>query len=740
MLSDGTFVEARMLLFGSSLMAFHKVLDNRGYLRIKATGQTNEALEHQMIAQCKYGCYDPELHVHHIDGNTINNHPDNIELLTRSEHAQKHCENLLAHQKRITEERKGKTLEEWLGKEKAQEYKVKMVASAKKRSSWNKGLTGNKYKEHYKKGFRNQHTTDDGNHKVIKVEQLPDQFDVYDIQMPTTHNFVANEVFVHNCDHPDIVKFIKCKHVDKQISNFNISIAVTDEFMSYVQDHGHSIDYYWKTEFNGKKYLIQTEDDTPILVTEAKPDGTDKYYSVGDIWNLIVQQAWRNGEPGIIFIDEIKRKNGESINATNPCGEQPLNDYEACCLGSIDLSKFVIGDKGPWDLDSLRTTIFTAVDILNAMIDSSYYPLEEIDRKVRETRKIGLGIMGWADALIKMQLRYGSERSLEVAEAIMSFIQKEASTASEEKGYHNTTFTTIAPTGSISILAGCSSGIEPNYDWITKHHREDFEDQIVTHPLAIPYLNDKEFKLTGAPDYFVTTEDISPEEHINMQAAFQIYVDNAVSKTINLPNGATEEDVGEALMYAWKRKCKGVTIYRDGSRQNQVISKVISQDSSNTLCEVSQDTLSWEEFAEQMGLPNERPYCLDGFTFKLAIDMGDGKVENAYLTVNLYEGSLYEIFLNGNIREAAPIIAQYIDTTTRLISLSLRGGTPLEKVIEQLEKVPCSHLFSIPHKIAHALREFLPDDAHEPCPDCGEKVIFSEGCEKCSACSWGRCG
>jgi ribonucleoside-diphosphate reductase alpha chain len=542
-----------------------------------------------------------------------------------------------------------------------------------------------------------------------------------------------------NIDHPDIVKFIKCKHTDKKISNFNISVAITDEFMNNLINLNPDVP--WICKFKDTCYLIQHNDDTPVETKFSDKPKLDEFYSAKEIWDLICKQAWRNGEPGIIFIDEIRRKNGKSINATNPCGEQPLEDYEACCLGSIDLSKFV-SSGGPelWNFIGLREIVRISVDMLNQIIDKSYYPLKEIEEKVKSTRKIGLGVMGWADVLIKRQIRYGSKESLGEAENIMHFIQGIAKTHSEERGYNNKTVTTIAPTGSISILAGCSSGIEPVIGWVTKHHREDFEDWITTHDLAEPYLNEN-FEAEDMPEYFVTAEDISPAEHIDMQAAFQAHIDNAVSKTINLPANATEQDVRDVLVYAWEKKCKGVTVYREDSRQDQVISKVTQEeDSPHTPYEVSQDALTWEEFTEQMGLPEERPYCLDGYIFKMPVDMGGGRVENAYLCVGMYEGIPYEMFVIGNIRDADEGVAQSIDSITRLASLSLRGGVPLDKVIEQLEKITCGHIFSVPHKVAHVLKEFLAEDNLDPCPECGEKIFFSEGCEKCNSCGWARCG
>jgi ribonucleoside-diphosphate reductase alpha chain len=225
-----------------------------------------------------------------------------------------------------------------------------------------------------------------------------------------------------------------------------------------------------------------------------------------------------------------------------------------------------------------------------------------------------------------------------------------------------------------------------------------------------------------------------------MQAAFQKYVDNAVSKTVNLPATATVGDIQKIYRMAWELKCKGVTVYRDGSRQDQVLSREKCEGDNDIDKEEENRALSWEEFTEQMGMPESRPYCVEGYIFKMPLEMADGKIENTYIVVGTPDGQPYEVFVNGNIREADPIAAEYIDTTTRLVSLALRGGIPLEKVVEQLEKVPYRHMFSISHKIAQALKEFLAPDLHPPCPECGARRIYAEGCEKCSSCGWAKCG
>jgi len=420
------------------------------------------------------------------------------------------------------------------------------------------------------------------------------------------------------------------------------------------------------------------------------------------------------------------------------CGELPLEPYGACCLGSIDVSKFHLRET-ELDWTRLEDVIFTAVDLLNATIDKGSYPLLEIEQQVKAHRRIGLGIMGFADLLLKMHIRYGSDESIEVAERLMSFVTYRARAHSENKGYNNTSVTVLAPTGSISILADTSAGIEPNFGWVVKHHREDFGDYEVVHPLAEPYIKSNQ----PLPDYFVTASQVSPEEHVKVQAAFQKHTESAVSKTVNLPGSATVEDIEAIYRMAFNMECKGITVYRDGSRAGQVLTDVSSIPESESLVSTDEDTDDEHEddtIDKLSDFPEERPYCLESFTFKVPLDMG-GKVENVYTTVGCYKMQPYEVFVNGNIREAETHVAQHIDTTTRLTSLALRYNVPLERVIEQLQKIPSCHIYSIPHKMAQILKEFLPPpDEYPPCPECGSTKdrIFSEGCEKCQ-CGWAKC-
>ncbi|MEM3759810.1 MAG: vitamin B12-dependent ribonucleotide reductase [Candidatus Bathyarchaeia archaeon] len=390
-------------------------------------------------------------------------------------------------------------------------------------------------------------------------------------------------------DHPDILEFITSKQKPGFLSNFNISVAVTDDFMKTVEENGE----YW---------LINPRNKEKVRKLKAQ-----------NVWNLIVKSAWMSGDPGVIFIDEINRHNPTPavgrIEATNPCGEQPLLPYESCNLGSINLSRMVENGKINWE--KLKETVRNAVHFLDNVIDANKYPLKEIEAITRANRKIGLGVMGFADMLIKLGIRYNSEEALALAEKLMKFIDEEAHKKSMETGeergsfpnfeesiwkdkykaMRNATVTTIAPTGSISIIAGCSSGIEPIFAISFIRNVLGGTRLFETNPLFEMTAKERGFysaklleeiaktgsvqKIDEVPEdvkkIFVTALDIKPEWHVRMQAAFQKYTDNAVSKTVNMPTEATADDVRMVYELAWKLKCKGVTVFRYGSKPEQVL-------------------------------------------------------------------------------------------------------------------------------------------------------------------------
>lgn len=573
-------------------------------------------------------------------------------------------------------------------------------------------------------------------------------------------------------DHPDIMEFITCKEDPKELTNFNISVAVTDEFMEKVK--------------KGEDYeLINPRTGKAVKKLNAK-----------EVFDKIVEEAWKTGEPGLIFIDEINRHNPTphvgQIEATNPCGEQPLLPYESCNLGSINLSKFV--KNGEIDWEKLKDITWKAVHFLDNVIDMNKYPIPEIKKMTLANRKIGLGVMGFADMLIQLNIPYDSNEALELAEKIMSFIQKEAKQASVELGkergsfpnfkgsvydgkypaMRNATVTTIAPTGSISIIAGCSSGIEPLFAIAFVRNVLDKEDRLYE---INPYFEkiakemgfyseellqkiaDNNGSVQGLEEVpievqriFVTALDISPEWHVRMQAAFQKYVDNATSKTINLREDATIEDVRKAYMLAYELKCKGITVYRYGSRPQQVISA--------------------KEEKEERGIikPRPRPPVVRGVTRKIATGCG-----NLYVTMNEDEHGLFEVF--ARLGKAGGCADAQLEAVGRLVSLCLRSGVKPEEIIKQLKAIRCPNpllarggpILSCPDAIAKAIEDHIKGrevlvparlDEFEKrakqkemtelkitdkapvgvCPDCGSPLVYEEGCRVCKQCGYSTCG
>lgn len=368
-------------------------------------------------------------------------------------------------------------------------------------------------------------------------------------------------------NHPDIVEFITLKREKDVLHNFNISVAATDAFMEAVKR------------------------DTEFALVNPRTKKQIKRISARGVFDLIVDSAWRTGDPGIIFIDEINRRHPLSslgkIEATNPCGEQPLLPFESCNLGSINLLKMVRDRAVDWD--KLKETISVAVTFLDNVIDKNKYPLTETEKITLYNRKIGLGVMGFADMLIKLDLRYDSEQALKLGESIARFIQREGHRRSQElgkekgsfpnfrkstwykKGFRylrNATVTTIAPTGTISMIAGCSSGIEPIFS--LEYTKE------VLGGMRFPTKYEK-------TEVTVSAFEIAPAWHVRMQAVFQKYCDNAVSKTINLPEKATAEEVRRAFIMAYELKCKGITAYRYGSKPQQVL---YTEDTGEPCCEI----------------------------------------------------------------------------------------------------------------------------------------------------------
>jgi ribonucleoside-diphosphate reductase alpha chain len=532
-------------------------------------------------------------------------------------------------------------------------------------------------------------------------------------------------------DHPDIEEFIMCKDDPSQVTNFNLSVGIVDGFIKAVRD-----DADWS--------LIDPAHNNVTKVLKART-----------LWDLIIHQAWKNGEPGVVFLDVINKYNptpeyGE-IESTNPCGEQPLLPYESCNLGSINLYNHVKDER--IDYGHLGQTVRLSVDFLNSVLDHNHFPLPQIEQCTLRTRKIGLGVMGWSDALLALGMKYASPEALQLAEDVMKFINGTAWEYSRKKEYHNATCTTIAPTGTISMIANVSSGIEPNFSWVYRRKAMD-KDFYVVHPLMEAELkkrkcfNDATLQLLyrgvplkqipglqGIDDCWQLSHQISPEYHIRMQAAFQKYTDNAVSKTINLPNTATENDVRTAYELAYQLGCKGVTVYRDGCRADQVLNFA--------------DTSAPKPTAVR-----ERPEETVGSTNKVKI--GCGKL---YVTVNADEsGEPIEVFTNTGKAGGCPAQSEGL---ARMISLCMRYNVPTDAIIKQLKGIRCMStirkegctVLSCPDAIGRTLEKHKkgsdPADTEptvndttgtQVCPDCGQPLEISEGCIICRACGYSKCG
>jgi ribonucleoside-diphosphate reductase alpha chain len=562
-------------------------------------------------------------------------------------------------------------------------------------------------------------------------------------------------------DHPDIKEFINSKRENRELNNFNISVGITDEFM--------------RAAAKGADYeLIDPREQTSVGKLNAR-----------EIYDTLVNQAWKNGDPGIIFLDRINRDNptpalGE-IESTNPCGEQPLLPLEACNLGSINLAKFVIENgEGPIvDYEGLKDTVDLSVRFLDNTIEMSKYPLPEITNMVKGNRKIGLGVMGFADLLYQLNIPYSSNQALETAESVMRFIQETAHEASqklaEERGtfknwdksifkdkgikYRNATTTTIAPTGTLSIISGCSSGIEPLFALSFMRNVMDNDKLLEVNPYFEKIARERGFyslelmdeiakkgsiqDLIEIPEeirkVFVTAHDVSPEWHIRMQAAFQKHTDNAVSKTVNLPHDATVEDVRKVYNLAYDLGCKGVTIYRDGSKENQVLSFTRKQEKIDS---------------GFMTAVKERPETLAGFTTKIKTGYG-----YLYVTVTEFEGQPFEVF--ATIGKSGRSTTAKTEAIGRLVSLALRSGVKVDKIVHQLKGIGGEYpifqdgglVLSIPDAISRVLEKRYMTGENTPkshkteyslmgekCPECGQTISFEEGCMTCHFCGFNKCG
>lgn len=569
-------------------------------------------------------------------------------------------------------------------------------------------------------------------------------------------------------DHPDILEFITCKTGEYNLTNFNISVAITDSFMDSVLAG---------TEYN----LIAPHTHEVVKTLPAR-----------EVFDKIMEGSWRNGEPGIVYIDRINKDNPTpelgDIESTNPCGEQPLLPYESCNLGSINIDHMI--KDGEIDWDKFRKTIHSAVHFLDNVIDVNKFPLEKIAEMTKKTRKIGLGLMGFADLLYQLKIPYDSDEGVQMAEKIMSFLSEEGRKKSmelaEKRGKYpawkkgrlplrNSTVTTIAPTGTISMIADASSGIEPNFSlaftknvldgeslsylnrYFEKTAREGgfYSEDLVKQLAKGKLLREFEQVPDSIKKVFRTSRDIDAKWHIKMQAAFQKFTDNAVSKTINFDNSAKVEDIAEAYLMAYRLDCKGLTVYRDGSRDKQVL---VAGEKKQAAPEKAKPR------------PRSRPKQTHGITER--VNTGEGTL---YVTINEDNEGLCEVF--ASIGKHGGNAAAQSEAIGRLISLAFRCGIDGKSVVNQLKSIAGPNpvwedgqlILSTPDAIGKVIeryinrmedrkksdkaieanseknvenQEFFPLTAGETCPDCHGVLILKEGCATCSdpACGFSRCG
>ncbi len=590
----------------------------------------------------------------------------------------------------------------------------------------------------------------------------------------------ANMVIL-KVDHPDILEFIECK-LDGGITNFNISVAATTAFMEALE--------------RGEDYNLVNPHTGAIV----------RQLSAREVFGRIVSAAWRTGDPGMVFLDRINASPANptpeigQIEATNPCGEQPLLPNEACNLGSLNVSKFARrAENGEMtiDWDEMERVVRLAVRFLDDVIEMNPYPLAVIDKTVKDNRRIGLGIMGWADVLFLLGVPYDSKEAIDLADRLMSFVKEKSHDQSaklaEERGpfpnwaqsiykdarpMRNSTVTTIAPTGTISMIAGCSSGVEPIFALAFEHRVKQSDGERV-----LTFVNEtfeaiardqgwfsdalmQEIARRGtihgipgvpeaAQQVFKTSHEIGFEWHVRHQAAFQRSTDNGVSKTINLPNGASEADVASAYRLAWELGCLGITVFRDGCKGEQVLNVGVG---------AKKDKAAPAAPPMAAMVIKPRPHSLKGTTYRMETPIG-----TAYITINeTKEGEAFEVF--AQVGKGGSETMAVAEALGRLISLTLRLPSPLsaqrrlEEVISQLSRIggaqPTgfgpSKILSLPDAIARTLAEHIgqvkvteaapstPANGKKAigdlCKECGQATfVYEEGCKKCLSCGFNEC-
>ncbi|HEX9721758.1 MAG TPA: adenosylcobalamin-dependent ribonucleoside-diphosphate reductase [Candidatus Paceibacterota bacterium] len=625
-------------------------------------------------------------------------------------------------------------------------------------------------------------------------------------------------------DHPDVLDFIECKKIEGDIRNFNISVTVTDEFMRQLEENPNSL---WLAQFKGKKMKPHRVLRHP---NGAVYESQEIDITVQELFDTLVEHAWENGEPGIAFIDTVNRSNPlpelGPLAASNPCGEQQLHPYDNCNLGSINLATFVENKNVAWE--RLRFVTRTAARLMDNVIDLFDFPVPQVTELAQKNRRIGLGIMGFGDMLYQLGIRYDSAEGLATAEKVMGFVNEEAYKMSqelaEEKGIfpnyeksifakkdaphsaaqeygigkkmRNAALTTVAPTGSISMMMDCSSGVEPNfalayvkqdkdgqqYRYFNKYFQEaldalqlagDQQKEIMDGVMQKGSIQSISWLPQEIRDTFVVAMDISGQSHMEMQAAFQRHVDNSISKTINFSNSATKEQVADSFISAWKLGCKSATVYRDGSRQIQILN-VGNGDHIVSTTEkpgTQQKTAQQAKQAFPGVVPRKRPEVMAGKTYRMKTGYG-----NLYITINDdEEGKPFEVF--ATIGKSGGFFQEQSEAICKLSSLALRAGIRVDEVISDLKGIrgpmpiftEKGTVLSLPDAIGRVLEEhvtgvrdvedllsrpegqevfaFAKEDAPSiadfgfmpGCPDCGAQLTMAEGCISCRECGFSRC-
>ena len=548
-------------------------------------------------------------------------------------------------------------------------------------------------------------------------------------------------------DHPDILEFIYAKEDPTRFTNFNFSVAITDCFMNAVK--------------TGQDYDLVDPSNGTVVNT----------LSAATVFNKIIDLAWHNGEPGVLFIDAANRANSTpqlgDFEATNPCGEQWLLPYESCNLGSINLGRYVVDNQLDWD--RLAKTVHLSVRFLDNVIDCNRFPIPEIAEMTQKTRKVGLGVMGMHDMLIQLELPYGSEEGRSCSARVMKFIRDEAEKAScmlaEMKGSfpaydpqfnhysprRNAALTSIQPTGTVSMIADCASGCEPYFSIVMMKHVMDGDkllmvnkhfEQIARHE----GFHSEELMTKVAEsgtvighdeipeewqEIFRTAQDISPENHIMMQGALQTNgVDSSISKTINLSSSATKDDVRLSYELGFELGCKGLTVYRDGSRDSQVLNTGKESDSEMTAV------------VSSTGIVNKKklPDVLSAKRYRLK----DANKNTIYLIVCFDDNeSPMEVFAKFPFDNRVDLKDKSTmwTTTCRLVSLALRYQIPMDEIIKQLDR-SSGHMLDLPAQLGKLLKSFMAGTQKgfsSACPDCPGKLVFEEGCEVCHDCGYSKC-